>query len=390
MQTSGSTSERGAALVAVIFATTLLLLLLMTALVITRMSGRAVARQLAYQGQAHNAAAAGLTEGLSWFVHQRQQPVVAFDPKLDVSGVCTHNPRHNPLVNESDDPAIGIMRDYEIMARGRVHGRYEVRRGAVIDVSTRRGKTSAGSIWRIESLGIVYVQNDAAQAPGAGTNTIIARRTMRTELQRLGLQLPANAALNISSGTSATITKAGRIQGGSAGIGIAYPPSTGTPTIAGTVTGNPAQNTTNGSFALQNVFAVSQQELIAMADIVVSDERQLPDPLPNMALIVVTGNAQFNGLRKLSGSGILVVLGNLTLNAQSDPFFNGLIWVGGNLIVTPPANISGSVIANGTVQLTGGNEVSEINYDAAILTQIRQQMGNYLFSRSPWVVGGGT
>ncbi|HWW60137.1 MAG TPA: hypothetical protein VN181_02105, partial [Thermoanaerobaculia bacterium] len=347
-------------------------------------------RQLAYQGQAHNAAAAGLTEGLSWFVHQRQQPVVAFDPKLDAGGVCTHNPRHNPLVNESDDPSIGIMRDYEIMSRGRVHGRYEVRRSAVTDVSTRRGKTQAGSIWRVESLGIVYVQNNPGQVPGAGTNTIIARRTMRTELQRLGLQLPANAALNISSGTSANITKAGRIQGGSAGIGIAYPPSTGTPTVNGTVTGNPAQNTTNGSFALQNVFAVSQQELIAMADIVVSDERALPDPLPNMSLIVITGNAQFNGQRKLNGSGILVVLGNLNLNSQADPFFNGLIWVGGNLIVNPPANISGSVIANGNVQLTGGNEISEINYDAAILTQIRQQMGNYLFSRSPWVVGGGT
>lgn len=390
MHTRGKASERGAALVAVIFATTLLLLLLMTALVITRMSGRAVARQLAYQGQAHNAAAAGLTEALSWFVHQRQQPVVTFDPKLDVGGICTHTPRHTPPVNESDDPAIGIMRDYEIMTVGRVHGRYEVRRGAVTDVSTRRGKTQAGSIWRVESLGIVYVQNDPSRAPGAGSNTIIARRTMRTELQRLGLQLPANAALNASSGTNVNVTRAGRIQGGAAGIGIAYPPSTGTPTVAGTVTGSPAQNVTNGSFALQNVFSVSQQELIAMADLVVPDERQLPDPLPSMSLIVITGNAQFNGQRKLNGSGILVVLGNLNLNAQSDPFFNGLIWVGGNLIINPPANINGSVIANGLVQLTGGNEVSEINYDASILNQIRQQMGNYLFSRSPWVVGGGS
>ncbi|HVR40752.1 MAG TPA: hypothetical protein VMU84_16770 [Thermoanaerobaculia bacterium] len=362
----------------------------MTALVLTRMSGRAVARQLAYQGQAHNAAAAGLTEALSWFVHQRKQPVTAFDPKLDPNGVCPHTPKHVPTVNESDDPAIGIVRDYEIMASGRVRGRYEVRRSAVADVSTRRGKTQAGTIWSIESLGIVYVRNNTTDAPGTGNNTILARRTMRTEIQRLGIQLPANAALNVSQGRNVNIQKQGRVQGGSSGIGLAFPSSTGTPTIKGTVTGSPPQNPSTNPFPLKDVFAVSQQELIAMADLVVADERDLPDPLPNMALIVITGSAQFNGQRKLNGSGILVVLGNLNLNAQSDPFFNGLIWVGGNLIVNPPANINGSVIVNGNVQLTGGNEVSEIDYDPTILDQIRQQKGNYLASRSPWVVGGGS
>jgi hypothetical protein len=64
-----------------------------------------------------------------------------------------------------------------------------------------------------------------------------------------------------------------------------------------------------------------------------------------------------------------------------------VIWVAGNLSVAPPSVINGAIVANGNAHVTGGSEVAEVNYDPAILDQIRQQMGNYLFSRSPWIVG---
>lgn len=383
----GRRNQRGAALIVVIFGITLLLLLLLVALDVTRTSGRLLVRQLSSQGQAYNAAYAGLTESLSWFVHQQQQPVTAFDPKLDPGGVCSHVPPHVPPVNESDDPATGIVRSYEISGRGRVWGRYEVRRTTVTDVSTQRGKAQPGVLWRLDSTGYVYVRNDPALGPGAGPNTLLAKRTMRTEIQRLGLQLPANAAINTVQGRNANISRSGRVQGGASGIGIAYPPSTGTPTVTGTVTGSPPQATTGGGFTLDSVFGLSQQELVAMADIVVNDETELPDPLPNMALIVIKGNATFNPTRKLNGSGILIVLGNLVLNPQSDAFFNGVIWVGGNCNISPPSNISGSIVANGNITLSSGSEVSEVDYDAAILDQVRLQLGNYAFSRTPWIVG---
>src|SRR5690242_9194002 len=101
-------SERGAALLLVVFAASLILMLLMAVHVMTFTSGRVIKRQLVSRGQAMNAANAGLTEGLAWFVHQRQQPVTTFDPKSDLNGVCTHTPRHNPLVFESEEPAVGI------------------------------------------------------------------------------------------------------------------------------------------------------------------------------------------------------------------------------------------------------------------------------------------
>ena len=380
--------EQGAALVVVLFGATLILLLLMTTLTVTRMSGRMVARQLITQGQATNAASAGLTEALAWFVRQPQQPVVTFNPVVDVDGVCTHNPPHVPTVNESDDPATGIVRTYEIMRPGRVWGRYEVRRSNVADVGQRRGKTQAGTVWQIESNGIIFVRNDPNSPPGASMNPILARRSLRVEIQRLGLQPPATAAVCATNGGNINVVRPSRVQGGTTGIGAAYPPSTGPAGGTGTITGNPAQNTTANSFALQDIFGVTQQELVAMADIVTDDESTLPNPLPNMALIVVRGNATFNSTRRLTGSGILIVLGHLSINQGADAFFNGVIWTGGNVVLTPPSIINGTLIANGNVQIAGGSEVAEVNYDPDILEQIRLQMGNYLFSRSPWIVGG--
>ncbi|MFP5247124.1 MAG: hypothetical protein ACLGH0_10560, partial [Thermoanaerobaculia bacterium] len=378
--------ERGAALVLVIFASTLILLLLMTMHVMTWTSGRVIVRQLQTQGQATSAASAGLTDALSWFVHQRTQPVTAFDPKADTGGVCTHVPPHVPLVYESDEPATGIVRSFEIAGNGRLWGRYDVRRSAVRDISTRRGKSVSGAIWQLDSEGIIYVRNDASKPPGEAPNRILARRTMRVDIQRLAIQLPANAALSATQGRNIRVLAPSRIQGGSTGIGAAYRPSTGTPTGNGTISGNPARNTTSGAFALDSVFGVTQNELLAMADLVVDDERQLPNPLPDMSLIVVRNNATFSPTRKLRGSGILVVLGNLILNPQSDAYYSGLIWVGGTFTVAPPGIINGSVIVNGNAVISGGSEVAEINYDAAMLDQVRLQMGNYLFSRPPWIV----
>jgi hypothetical protein len=380
------TSERGAALIIVIFASTLILLLLMTALTITRMSGRTVARQLSSHGQAMNTAAAGLTEALSWFVRQRQQPVTAFNPQVDTGNVCTHVPAHVPLAFDSEDPAIGIVRSFEISGTGRVWGRYEVRRSGVADVSRRRGKPQAGTIWQLESEGLVYVRNNAAQPPNVAPNFVLARRTMRVDIQRLGLQLPANAALSAVRGSNINVIRPSRIQGGTAGIGTAYPTATGTPNGNGTISGNPAQSITGGAFSIDQIFGVTTNELMAMADIVADSEAQLPNPLPDMALVVIRGNVTFNSVRPLHGSGILVVLGNLILNPQSNAYYSGVIWVGGNFVATPPGIINGSVVANGNVQIAGGSDVAELSYDSAILEQIRQQMGNYLYSRSPWTV----
>ena len=381
-------SERGAALIIVIFASTLILLLLMTALTITLTSNRTVGRQLASQGQAMSTANAGLTEGLSWFVRQRQQPVTEFDPVVDAGGVCTHLPAHDPPAFDSEDPAIGIVRSFEITPRGRVWGRYEVRRDKVEDVSLRRGEPRNGVVWQLQSDGFVYVRNDPDKAPDVAPNFVLAKRTMRADIQRLALQPPGDARAAIIARRGSWITKVSpsRIQGG-AYAGAAYPRSTGTPGGNGYISSiQQLTGVTASDWGISKVFGVTTNELIAMADVVVDDIDELPDPLPDMALVVIRGNATFTDKVQLRGSGILVVLGNLVLNPQSNTYYSGVIWVDGNFVMQPPGIISGTVIADGSVQVAGGSDVAEVNYDKAIIDQIQLQMGNYLFSRSPWIV----
>jgi hypothetical protein len=37
--------------------------------------------------------------------------------------------------------------------------------------------------------------------------------------------------------------------------------------------------------------------------------------------------------------------------------------------------------------LIAGSEISEVNYDKAILDQVRLQKGSFAFSRTPWITG---
>ena len=115
MQRKAWDPQQGQALITVIGAFALVLLLLTAALTLTQYSSRTVARQLSYQGQALNAAQAGLTDSLSWF--RRQQDVVNdFDPKQDLDA--------DPVVNDSEEPETGIQRSFEMSDTFGLTGRF--------------------------------------------------------------------------------------------------------------------------------------------------------------------------------------------------------------------------------------------------------------------------
>lgn len=332
-------------------------------------------KQLTYEGQALNAAHAGLTDALAWFRRQQIQPVTAFAPQRDLSA--------DPPVNETDDSSIGLMRDFVISVPGRVRGRFEVRVAEVEDVSVRRGKEGAGTIWLVQSEGIVYNQRDGTKAYDEYPNTVIARESMRTEIQRLTLVLPANAAINATRADRVSSQSKTRIMGNK-NIGIAYPPLTGSASISGTLTGNPTRSTVDPfNYSIDSVFGVSQQELINMADLVVNSVNDLPADLPEMYLICIRGNATFTPTRPLRGSGILVVFGNLTIDPYTVSSYNGLIYVTGTYTQNAPSQVSGSIVAGNTIAIRGTSDFSEVVYDSSILTQVQRQMGQYRFNRNP-------
>ncbi|ANM29590.1 hypothetical protein ABI59_08370 [Acidobacteria bacterium Mor1] len=335
---------------------------------------QSISQQLAYEGQTTNAAQAGLVDTLSWFRRQTVQPVSSFAPVLDATA--------SPPVNETDDASVGLVRQYEISDLGNVWGRYEVRISEVADVSQQRGKDNAGSVWELTSHGYVYIQHDDTKSYDESPNRILTQVEARTEIQRLTLVPPANAAINADRGDAVSTASSTRIFS-DGNIGIAYPNSTGSPSRSGEVKAAILQSTVaDYNSEISAVFGVSQQELIAMADIRAASAADLPDSLPGMSLVVITGNATFTSAQPLSGVGVLVVFGDLTLSAGSASSYNGLIYVTGDYTQGAPSSISGVVIAKGDVAIQGSSDFSEVNYDQSILSQIQRSLGQYRFTRN--------
>ncbi len=437
-------NQRGTATLLGIAAMAIVLLIVITGLVLVNLSGKLIAKQLLYKGQAYNAAEAGIVNALSWFRKQTTQPVkddggspndptdcLGFDPQND--------PLASPPINETNNTGLGIERDFSVSPLGNVRGRYLVMREdldcdgtidtgrdglGVVDRSEERGKDSPGRVWQVESIGVIYVDADNGTTdpalgdmdwpdtngngrPDAGEGEILVTQTLRSDIQRLTSSFPAQAAV-IGEGVT-TVTSLARVRGGAglgAGTGILYV-GTGNPVIGGApteVSGSPATSQDLAPFegSIPEVFGVTEQELRNMADLIgtlaeISAILQPGESLPAMNLIVVEGNGgtvSFDATRPLIGSGILVVLdGDVVIGANTNANFNGIIYVRGTYTQNAPSLISGTVMVvkksdgtGGTSNITGSGDFSEIDYDGAMIQQVQNQLGQYRFSRAPYLV----
>jgi hypothetical protein len=406
--------EKGFSTLLATGAIAVIFLIIMTGFMMVQLSGKLVTKQLTFQGQALNAANAGLTDALNFFRRSGTQPVTAFNPIKDLT--------LTPPVDESDFPAIGIVRTYRVSPLGNVWARYEVRREDLdqppdgvqadeagrntTDISQKKGISTPGTIWQIESHGIIFVDNNNDSnlnwtdsngnhvwdtgEPG-NPDKVLIEQVLRTSLQRITMATPGGAAINATRGDRVTIgngTGNARVLG-SSGVGIAYPPTTGTPIVDVTavplVTGSPAQSsgcTLCATSSIQNVFGVSQQELTGTADF--TNISQLAQPFA-LKLVVLPTSATFDATTPLIGSGILVVLGDLTIDVGSNSNFNGLIYVTGNYVQRAPSLISGAIIGLGNITLEGSGDFAEVDYDASMITQIQHEMVQYRFGRNPFI-----
>lgn len=188
------TRERGSAL----------LMSMMTSLVLAGMvlattgeiSAMRRTTQIEFQAeaQARSLAEAGLVDAYAWFRRQAVQPVADFQPRLALS--------EDPPVNETDDPQIGLVREFEISPG--LWGRYVVRRGTdgelfsdedgngvwtpgeyfqdlngdgrrtpgrgTRDVTAERGLPGTGAVWLVEATGTIFRRPRADLALGEGVN----------------------------------------------------------------------------------------------------------------------------------------------------------------------------------------------------------------------------
>jgi len=373
--------QRGVALIIAIFFTIFGLGLILSGTIVMDAAGKKSEVAFRLDGQARQFAEAGLIDAVGWFRRQTTQPVTSFTPVLDTLAT--------PPILDTSDPAIGIVREFEI-SRG-VWGRYEVRKfipnvspqeAEVADISTQRGAAAAGTIWKLVSRGFVYRLLDSGAAFNEAPNQVLGTEVMETEVRRLTLVPPAQAALCVDRADSCVVSSKGRVIGGMA-TGIAWKSSTGSASLSGEVSGTPSTaGIASYDSSIPAVFGVNADTLRSLADDRIVSDPEFPYPVPTNHILHVTGDLSFTKTRRLSGTGVVYVKGNVTIQAGSNSFFNGLLYVDGNLTVNAPALLRGSVIVTGLVRFQGVGDFSELEYDDSVLNSLMLEVGQYRISSS--------
>jgi hypothetical protein len=363
-------AQGGMAMVMALFFTIIATGLVMSGIVMMSATEKKTEVGFRMNGQARQFARAGLIDTLAWFRRQSTQPVSNFTPVRDLLV--------NPPVIDTDDPTIGIVREFEI--NGSLWGRYEIRRTEVRDVSAERKMVGIGIVWYLRSWGYVFRRHDSTMPYNQEPNRVLAVNSLETEIRRMTLAAPGAAALCSENGGATVIGNKGSLAGLSTGAGLFYKAGTGSPSFlsGSTVTGSPnASSSSIYDSTCQAVFGVSEQELRSLSDDRITTNAAFPSPVPKNYLLFVDTNVTFDITRPLRGSGIVYVNGDLTVNSGSNSFFSGFLYVKGNLILHAPASISGTVVVRGSVDVSGVGDKAEIYFDDGTLSALRTEVGQY-------------
>ncbi|MEQ1631747.1 MAG: hypothetical protein ABL997_05210 [Planctomycetota bacterium] len=377
--------ERGMALIFALFFAIVALGITMSGAIFVQAHRDSTSIHFASNGQAMEFARSGLIEAIGWYRKQTAQPVTSFVPMLDEAAT--------PPILDTMDPDIGIVREFEIS--GSLWGRYEVWKDwtadpdaerlafrnqvRCIDISDERGNLSPGSVWRVRSVGYVYRRQDVNVAFDVSPNRVVAKEVVETEIRRLALQPPGQAALCTRTASTCRVYTRGRIYGGSTAAGIYHQSGTGNVTVSGTgaqVTGGISPNAGYDD-SMTAVFGVSLTELKGMADSILVDPDEFPSPLPKDAVVVADTSLTFTAARPLSGTGVVVVNGNVVIEQSSYSSFSGLLYVNGNLTVREPSELQGSIVVTGTVTVQGASDYATVTFDDGIVNRLRQSLGTY-------------
>lgn len=385
----GVDRERGTALILSLVFTIVAAGIVVTGAMIERGSREQTSTRFRVHGQAVQFARAGLTEAISWFRRQPVQPVMAFEPLVDLGA--------NPPVIDTADPVIGIVRDFRV--RGRLWGRYEVwkewaedpvstrqawrHQMAVHDVSVERIGGNGGTAWRIRSLGYLYERESEAVPFDVAPNRVIAMEGVEAEILRRKLAPPGQAAVVLPRADWFRLTSNGVVEGTGVGVGVYYKKRTGRVSNGGSLTGSPAQANESGTLDLspENVFGATYADLRASAELVVTDVNDFPRNISeNVTVIVdVGGTAVFDRDHPLRGRGLVFVKGDCTIEPGSNSVFNGLLYVEGDFLMQAPAEIEGAVVCTGRVTVSGSGDRATIRYGDAVLNDLRQDVGQYRY-----------
>ncbi|MEW6026039.1 MAG: hypothetical protein AB1599_01915 [Planctomycetota bacterium] len=368
-------NRKGMALVWTMLAMTLMVSTVLVGISLLEMTANVIEGEMQYHGQAPAIAKAGLFDGLAWFRRQTTQPVTTFAPQRDMMAV--------PIINDTDDPTIGIVREIDVDQSSNIYGRYEVISSTVTDISSQRGFTGAGTIWNIESIGYIYRKLDDTKAYNVWPNQVLAHNILAVDIRRVSMVLPGQAAVCAGDPAQTIFGNNSRVIGGVKYASV-YPPGTA-PTILGgaVVTGTPTalSQLTPYNDEPEDVFGMTAAELRSIADYYVTSVADLPVPIPSYKIVFFEGNPTFNSSTPLKGTGIFYCTGNLTIAAGSASSYNGIIYCVGNYQQNGTSVINGAIVAKDNVNIQGSGDKAEVNYDATILSQVQTYTGQYRFAK---------
>ncbi len=362
-------------------------------------------------GHATQFARAGLIEAIRWFRQQPNQPVVEFAPRRDATA--------KPPVLETSEPDIGIVREFKI--DGTTWGRYEIwkqwdadpdrkrlefrQRVQCEDVSSGRDMHATGAAWRLRCVGYVFDRRDENKRFDASPNRVLGLEVLETEISRLFLKPPGQAAINSGDPDGLDIKSGSQVLGGATAVGIYYRDKLGDPADGespkdpepmkidnGTTSGTSSTSrATAYKDSVKDVFGVTKDVLRSMASTYVDDEEDFPDELPANGLVFVDiGNEKldFDSKRPLRGSGMLFVDGNLHIKSGSNSFYSGLIYVTGDIDIDSPAEIKGTIIGLDKIKTHGTGDYVKVEYDGTVLDTIQMNLATYRVSRAIRRAGG--
>jgi hypothetical protein len=378
-------AERGTALILSLLFTVIAMGIVFSGSLIMQANQQRTETSFRLNAQATQFARAGITDTLSWFRRQTSQPVTDFEPILDTLST--------PPLLDTADPDVGIVREFLI--GGSIWGRYEIwkewgadpeparllrrQQQQVVDISASRGQPP-GNAWRLRATGSIYRRFDDMVPLDQSPNVRLAVRTLETEIKRLRLAPPGQAAVCIRRGANATIGTNGRVLGG-ASAGINYSDST-TPSGLSRVSGTPQHNQLPGyDDSPESVFGLPYADIVSIADDLITNPVDFPSPLPtNSVLVVNTPSITFDASRPLTGTGVVYVQGDVTIDVGSASVFNGLLYVDGDVVMRAPSEINGALVVTGTLNMSGAGDFATIQYDDGVLSALRVEIGNYRLS----------
>jgi hypothetical protein len=267
-------AERGTALILSLLFTIIAMGIVFSGSLIMQANQQRTETSFRLNAQATQFARAGITDTLSWFRRQTSQPVTDFEPILDTLSV--------PPIFDTADPDVGIVREFLI--GGSIWGRYEIwkewgadpeparllrrQQQQVVDISASRGQPP-GNAWRLRATGSIYRRFDDMVPLDQSPNVRLAVRSLETEIKRLRLAPPGQAAVCIRDGGSATVGLNGRVIGGAAaGISYSDEPTMTAPSAAtlSRVTGSPRESTLPGyDDSPEAVFGLPYADLVSIA-----------------------------------------------------------------------------------------------------------------------------